>query len=183
MFHAIAGCIQALGNGVPVCMQDIRSDLASTLTERNNDKFVQNLRRDHRRFLPPGSVDMNLMHLPNNSPERIVLMKNMVTKPGWSFPGNDVCLRHLVKYSTYFRRRRLGVIVFTSFGWDHVTVFPAYDSSKHALFYLLLYNTPNSHWQRVGWKKNRNELEERCFMTRQQLKKYLGNEHVELKVR
>jgi hypothetical protein len=144
-FHAVARII-SLWLGQDLTMQDVRDELATTITKHTVRKFIANVRADNRAFVPSGADDWNQVNFHHNPTRSAHQAQMLVRKSGASFQGTDVCLRQLVCHSKFMRRNGVGALVLNTYGPGHTQIIHSHDfSSTH--YYIVLFCDNNAHWR------------------------------------
>jgi hypothetical protein len=144
-FHTVAHII-SLWVGQDLTMQDVRDELATTITKHTVRKFIAYVRADHRAFIPIGATDWNKVSFHHNRDRSAHQAQMLVRKPGPSFQGTDVCLRQLLCHSKFMRRNGVGALVLNTYGPGHTQIMHSHDSSS-TQYYIVLFCDTNAHWR------------------------------------
>jgi hypothetical protein len=158
LFHCLAKALTDITKE-RLCMQDIRSMLAESLTEKNIASYVQLIADDHAQHLPFGSHNFGKMaqylQKPRACRQRCLsIIQTIVKRQGRLHQGTDVTLKWLGLYSNWFQAANIGFVVFSSFGPGFTSIIGDMDKTD---YYVLLFNHANaSHWQLayINYKTN-----------------------------
>lgn len=145
MFSSLAYAIEKW-SGKKVYMQYIREELAQCINLGNVLSFVKVICEDHAEYTPSGAIDWNTISFPLEPPALLIMVRDMVLKPGESFQGTDIVLRYILQYSRYLQQLSVGIIAFNSFGPGFTEIYPR-PSVLCRETYLCLYCHGNSHWK------------------------------------
>lgn len=139
MFHAVAVGIGRMTNQ-RYSMQQVRQLLSTSLTTDNFTAFLDCTRHDIDQGGKMAQLQTIITNQPAREPEMLGIVRKVIEAPGHAFQGTDTCLEWLTTHVPLFRQ--IGFMIFSSYGPDFTVVI-----NPKAENFLLLFNTPNNHWQ------------------------------------
>jgi hypothetical protein len=169
LFHALAKAIEQW-SGARITYRHIREELSNCIDQENAAAFAHQVREDHNAYLPVGALDFNKVRFSENPEHAANKLRTIIRRPGWHFPGTDICVAMLTRESVYFLKEGgVGVIMFNSHGPGFTRIEPDPNISLRGT-YLCVYAIGNMHWQlaRAEWDHGTA-----CFVSGRQLMDYL----------
>ena len=154
LFHVLSVAFTKLF-GISFSMQDIRNKLASTLSIDTITFFLEQLCSDQKEYTLSGStlIQPILSNLKENlitKDTALTILQSIINKPGLYFQGTDVVLNWLIKYDQLLNQYSVGFVIFNSYGPSFLQTCV----SDNSCVFILLYNSPNQHWQLASLKSN-----------------------------
>jgi hypothetical protein len=156
LFHVLSVSLTTLF-GVPFSMQDVRKQLACSISLETIELFLEQVCADQKEYTLKGSTFMqpilsNLQAEQLSKKDALELTQSIICKPGPFFQGTDVVLEWFVHHNTLFKKFSVGFLIFNEYGPSFIQKI-----SNDSLVSILLYNHPNQHWQLALLQKN-NEM-------------------------
>ena len=156
LFHVLSVAFTTLF-GVPFSMQDVRKQLACSISLETIELFLEQVCADQKEYTLTGSTFMqpilsDLQAEQFSKKDALALTQSIICQSGPFFQGTDVFLEWFFNNNTLLKKFSVGFLIFNEYGPSFIQKI-----SNHSLVSILLYNHPNQHWQ-LGLLQKTNEL-------------------------
>lgn len=157
LFFCIAKALSRVLSNMKITMLDIRKTLAESVTKDNLLAFISSIIEDQDKKMLRGTfsfrrVANGLRTGRYTIEDALKVTQTVISKEGRRFQGTDTVLQWFVQHVPIFVNMNIRFLCFNDYGPAFIDcIKPPKTGKNDRENYIILYNTPNTHWRLVNF--------------------------------